>query len=411
MRRLLLVLLTAVLCVGLATPQSAAQTIVSGRSSGGAYYQIAVPDAWNGDLVIWNHGFSLDPIAPDPDLGPLVDLQLAEGYAVAASSYRQIGWAVFKTKNDLQNLYAKFVSRFGHPSQVLVYGASLGGIVTAAAIERAHLGNVVGAYPVCGALAGSRNWDGALDFRLLYDDICGDVPGAFIPGGAEGLPEDSSLTPQDTFAAIDACFGLFLPPARTPDQQARLDRFLAISQVPENFILTDVGFFATFGMSDLVHSPTKLAGKLGTGNGGVDYGDPALNASVERVEPNPGAANRLEKHYTPTGHVGDVKIVSLHTDKDGLVLVENEHEYAEVIPPANLTTAIVVETVPSHCGFTGAELVAGWEALRGWVTGGPQPSAAAIQGLCQAVAPTFGGPCRIDPTFVVPDMDGRVRPR
>lgn len=411
MKRIVLAALTVVLCVGLTSPPSQAQTVVSGRG-GGAYYQIIVPDNWNGELVIWNHGFSLKPIEPHPDLGPLVELQVAEGYAVAASSYRQIGWAVFKTKNDLQNLYNKFVKRFGHPNQVFVYGASLGGIVTAAAIEKAHIGNVVGAFPFCGAVAGSRNWDGALDFRLLYDNFCADVPGAYIPGGAEGLPEDSDLTLEDTYGAVDTCFGLISPPGRTQEQQERLDGFLAISQIPESFILDDIGFFGTFGMSDLVHSKTKLNGKLGTGNASVDYGDPLVNATIERVEPNPGAANRFEKNYTPTGFVGDVKIVSMHTDKDGIVLVENQHEYAEVVPAANLTTAIVVEEVPTHCGFTGAELVAGWEALRGWVAGDPQPSAAAIQFLCQAIeGQDFPGPCRIDPDFVVPDMDGRVRPR
>ena len=411
MRRLALATWIALVGVGLIVAPTLAETVVSGRTGGGAYYRIVMPDAWNGDLVIWNHGYSLEPIAPDPDLGPLVDLQIAEGYAVAATSYRQIGWSVFKAKNDLQILYAKFVSRFGHPSRVLVYGGSLGGIVTAQAIEEASIGNVVGAFPFCGAMAGSRNWDASLDLRLLYDAICADVPGAYIPGGAEGLPEDTDLTWLDTYTAIDTCLGLFFPPGRTPDQQARLDQFLAIGQVPESFILVDVGFFATFGWSDTVHSRTKLNGKLGTGNSGVDYGDPLINATIERVDPNPGAANRFEKHYTPTGLVGDVKIVSMHTSGDGLVLVENQHEYAEVVPPSNLTTAIVAEAEPSHCGFSGAELVAGWEALRGWVEGAPQPSANAIQLLCLAIEGTFGGPCRIDPTFVVPDMDGRIRPR
>lgn len=411
MKRLIVCFVTLAFCLGLASSPSQAQTVINGRGGGGAYHQIIVPDDWNGDLVIWNHGFSLDPIEPEPDLGPLVDLQVAEGYAVAASTYRQIGWAVFKTKNDLQNLYAKFVRRFGHPSQVFVYGASLGGVVTAAAIEKAHIGNVVGAFPFCGAMAGSRNWDGALDFRLLYDNICADVPGAFIPGGAEGLPEDTDLTVDDTYTAIDVCFGLFFPPGRTAEQQARLDRFLAVSQIPESFVLVDLGFFGTFGMSDLVHARTKLNGKVGTGNKHVDYGDPLVNATIERVRPNPGAANRLKRNYTPKGRVGDVKIVSMHTDKDGLVLVENQHEYAEVVRPSKLTTAIVVEEVPSHCGFTGAELVAGWEALRGWVAGDPQPSATAIQLLCEAIEGNFGGPCRIDPAFVVPDMDERIRPR
>ena len=46
--------------------------------------------------------------------------------------------------------------------------------------------NIVGAYPVCGAMAGSRSWDGAFDIRLVYDVVCGGV--APIPGGETGLP-------------------------------------------------------------------------------------------------------------------------------------------------------------------------------------------------------------------------------
>jgi len=200
------------------------------------------------------------------------------------------------------------------------------------------------------------------------------------------------------------------PPARTPAQQARLAAFLGLFQLPENFVLTDMGY-VTFAMSDLVHDHRKLKGRIGVGNENVVYGDPVTDAQIERVSPHPGAAHRLQEDYTPTGNVGNVKIVSLHTDKDGLVFVENESEYASVVPASNLTTAVVVEAVPSHCGFTPAEAVAGWETLRGWVAGGPQPTAAGIQGLCAALAPTVGGPCRIDPTFVIPDMDGRIRPR
>ena len=128
------------------------------------------------------------------DLGDLAPFQLEEGYAVAASSFRQSGWALFKTKNDLQNMFNEFKHHFGEPNEVIVTGGSLGGAVTAQAIEEAHLGNVVGAYTLCGAVAGSRNWDGALDLRLIYDVVAASTPGAQIPGGAEGLPEGSTLT-------------------------------------------------------------------------------------------------------------------------------------------------------------------------------------------------------------------------
>lgn len=396
----------------LIAPQLAhAQTVLTGTTDGGAFYKIVVPPVWNGDLVIWNHGFSLNPPGPNPDLGPLANLQLAQGYAVAASSYQQAGWALFKTKNDLQNLMNVFESHFGAPRFVFVTGASLGGIVTAQAVEEAHMGNVVGALSLCGAVAGSRNWDGALDLRLVYDSVCGGVPGAAIPGGAEGLPANFPFTGTQLAVAVNACTGILLPLVlRTPGQQANLAKILSITQIPENFLLTDMGF-ATFAMSDLTHDSMKLAGKIAWRNDTVDYGDPAINATIERVSPNPGAANRLGKRFIPTGSVGMTKIVALHTDKDGLVVVENESEYASVVPSENLTTAIVVEAVPTHCGFTGAEVVAGWEALRGWAYGGPQPSAPTVQGICQAVQPLFGGPCRIDPTFVVPDLDGRIRPR
>ena len=301
---------------------------VEGQTPGGAYFTIVVPDSWNGDLVIWNHGFSLnEPDAVD-DLGPLVDFNLEEGYAVAACSYRQAGWSLFYTTEDLSELYQAFVTRFGAPGQVYVYGASLGGIVTAQALEQAELGNVVGAMPLCGAVAGSRIWDGSLDLRLIYDVIAEGMPGAAIPGGAEGLPEDSKLTEIGLGFAVNAATGILLPEeVRTPQQQANLDKILQVSGIPESFLLTDM-WFSTFGLSDLVHDPMKLGGVIAVGNTGVDYGDNSIDDVIQRVSPDPVANNRFGKYYIPSGEVGDIKIVQLHTDKDGLVIVENAGEYA-----------------------------------------------------------------------------------
>ena len=97
---------------------------------------------------------------------------------MAASSYQQIGWALFHTKNDLQNMLGVFKANFGTPNRVLINGASLGGIVSDQAEEIANLGNVVGAYPICGVHGGSINWNGAIDLRLLYDLICSNTPAA-----------------------------------------------------------------------------------------------------------------------------------------------------------------------------------------------------------------------------------------
>ncbi len=419
MKRLLLALTLAFALLGGAPHPVSAQSIFVGQVAGG-YYKVAVPaEEWNGDLVIWNHGYSFAPVAPfsvTPEnpldgLGPLAALQLAEGYAVAASSYRQTGWALFKSRNDLEALMAVIHRKVGRPAHIFVTGASLGGLVTIDAIERANLGNVVGGLTMCGALAGSRNWDAAVDLRLVYDAVCASTPGAFIPGGAAGLPADVSVSLGEIVAAVQACTGVLAPPPlRTAEQQERLSTLLTVLRVPEEFLLTDM-LFATMGLADLVHDPTKLAGHIGTGNVNVDYDDPVINETVARVAPNRGAAHRLRRHYTPTGDVGDVRIVSLHTDKDGLVAVENESSYASLAPAPQFTSAIVVEDQPTHCGFTPAEVLASWESLRAWVAGGPQPTPETLQGMCTAAAPDVGGPCRIDPAFVTPELDSRIRPR
>jgi pimeloyl-ACP methyl ester carboxylesterase len=383
---------------------------LKGTTAGGAHYKIQVPDDWNGELVIWNHGFSLSPIGPVTDLGPLLDVQLLLGYAVAASSYRMPGWALFKSHQDIRNMVEVFESQVGTPTKILIYGASLGGAVTAAALERTDL-DVAGALTLCGAVAGSRNWDGALDLRLIYDAVCEDIPEAAIPGGAEGLPKNSRLTEEEVETAVNACTGILEKRSkRTKRQKSNLKTIVAVSGLPETFLLTDM-WYVTFGLSDLVHDRRKLRGKIGIGNAGVFYGDPAIDDSISRASPRKKPARKLKRNFTPKGKVWATKIVSIHTDKDGLVIVENESEWAAVVPPAQLTTGIVIEKKPSHCGFSPAELVSAWESLRAWVDGGSQPTVTDLQTSCGVWANLFGGPCRYDPAFEIPDMDSRVRPR
>ena len=390
-------------------------TVISGEAKD-SFYQFAVPADWNGALVIWNHGYSFSPVGPNPDLGPLVDVQLAQGYAVAASSYSQSQWAVFNTRRDNARLVEAFVEQVGEPSSIIMTGASLGGIVTADALERGDEFSVDGAFAFCGAMGGSRVWDGAHDIRLTYDAVCGDV--APIPGGATGLPQvPGVIDPNAVALATNACMGTLTPPDfRTPDQNERLARFLAVTKIPESFIITDM-VFATNGIANLIFDPGKLDGGQGLGNIGVVYDDPEVDATIERVKADRKAARELQRNFTPRGELenGNVRIVSLHTDKDGLVIVENQSEYQAVVDAANLTVGVAVEASPTHCGFSPAELVAGWESLRGWLAGAPQPTATSLQGTCQFVEATqgafFPGPCRIDPTYEIADMDGRIAPR
>ena len=83
------------------------------------------------------------------------------------------------------------------------------------------------------------------------------------------------------------------------------------------------------------------------------------------------------------------------------------------MPADQLTSAIVDEDAPTHCGFTEAEGLASWEALRAWKDGAPQPSVAALQQACSNLEASgaANGPCRFDPDAQIAPFDSIVRPR
>ena len=397
--------------LGAAASATADQTITGEKL--GAFFRITVPTNWNGDLVIVNHGFDFNPPAlGQASLGSLAPLMLSEGYAIAASSYSNCCWTLFSTQQDQNRLVGIFTANFGVPNNVILHGGSLGGIVTAQGIEK--LGShVVGAYPVCGALSGSRSWDGAIDLRLVYDAVCAGVTGGTIAGGATGLPSpgwpDGPTTNTQIAIAVNTCTGVLTPPAfRTPAQQQRLNLLKSVTLLPENFIVTDM-VFVTQGLSNLIFAADKLDGGQGVGNVGVTYNDATIDANIARVAYDNQARKQLEKNFTPKGDIGDSKIVSIHTDGDGLVIVENEEDYADKVPAANLTTAIVDEAGNTHCGFSGPEFIAGWEELRDWIAGGPQPTAQDLQDRCLTLG--TAAQCRINPAYVIGEFDNRIPPR
>jgi alpha-beta hydrolase superfamily lysophospholipase len=407
---LLILMLVAVLSVPAA---AAAQTTLSGKTAGGAFYTVRVPEPWNGQLVIWNHGFDLSDPAPAPDLGPLAELQLSEGFAIAASSYRTAGWATFKVVKDLRALVNVVRGAVGEPTAVYLTGGSFGGLVSVQALEKGGVGNVAGVLALCAPLAGSRNWDAALERRLAYDLVCESVPSASLPGGSTGLPAGSDLSIGEITTAIDACTGIQSPPRRrSAAQKARLAQLLGYVGIDESFLVTDM-LFATQALANLTHDRAKLRGRPGVGNAGVVYDDPELDAGIERVEARRGSARRLNRFYVPTGKLRGTPVLAMHTDKDDLVVVENLSEFAGLAPAEQLVNAVAVESVPSHCGFSPAESVAGWESLVVWAGGGARPTVEQLQASCRSLAALVGleAICRFDPDFAIGDLDDRIPPR
>lgn len=428
----------ACVCIGawlLAGAASAATREINGQMPSGAWYRIAAPADWSagGALVLYQHGFDFS--APDgpPSLGPLRDVALAEGYAVAATSYRERGWAMFSAIDDNRDLVALFTREFGAPGEVLPFGGSLGGLVALKLAEAEGFPPVRGVYAMCPAAAGARLWDYAIDLRLGYAAICegagelrhGEQPlwWAFdldmIPAHLGDLSNLTAILDNavvvDTLLQLNRCTGINLPPAqRSADKRRRLAELEAYSRIDdEKFLLTNLGY-ATFGLSDLVRAPDKLAGLNPFTTAGVDYGDaPQVATRITRLVGDPLAAQALQAASDFHGRVGAARILSLHTSRDELVIPANQEFIRNQVPPTQWVSAIVAEDQPSHCGFNVTEGLAGWEALRAWLGGAPQPTVASLQQACQMLVAGghADGPCRFDPAAALPAFDSVVRPR
>lgn len=455
------------------TPRGGCYPVWYGQTESGAHYTIAIPEAWvpGKGLVIWNHGLqtylggdTLDLLAAnllginvqsdikvvgeieaEPSLGDIASIVLSQGYAMAASSYLQTGWAVFDSHIANGELYEQFLEIAadfgpGPPGPLYLLGGSLGGIVSLRDIEEDLMPQPDGALLLCGAVAGSENWRNALDLRMAAEAICaGTGESAFptpwyeVPGlGAEfdwikGLRSCAALAERiaadqkhaelqaeidNLRARKDAEGNVFrelelqsrigrreaeqrlvistwkqLVSNRQVDNYERLERLMPTHSAT---MLTVGLFYGTFLLPRLIQESGKLNGANPFHNIGVDYGDDWLNQHIGRSIAPPAARRTLADNYTPSGAIGDTRIVSIHTSKDGIVAVENQSALQSLLAPEQLTVGIVAESTPTHCGFRESEVIAAWNALQQWVENGSQPAVADLQDECRAVADDAG---------------------
>ena len=351
-------------------------TETRGQTDSTAFYTIAVPDGWQASdgLVIWNHGYEgymqKEP-EPNPSLGPLETQVLEQGFALAASSFNQTGWAVFNSHIDNQQLYEKFVELYQTPEKIYIQGASMGGIVSLRDLEANLLPPIDGSLLMCGAVGGAENWYNAFDLRMVYEAVCDPVSGGSLPS-KKWYEEPSLLSGELKFLdSLSQCVGIFPDQLISPSiadvirgdgQKERLEKILNLSKISKEFLLIDLGY-SVFEMPRLINDPKKLNGLRPFDNTGVDYGDEDINLRIQRSAALPSSRTAFLNNYTPKGEVGSTKIVSIHTSGDDLVKVGNQLTLSQLLPTTSITTAVVVEDKPSHCKFTDSEVIAAWNKL------------------------------------------------
>src|ERR1700723_2343511 len=146
----------------------------TGSLSDGATYLIQVPNNWNGTLFLYSHGYVTPGSANsatdvgEPDTGAFL---LANGFALAGSSYATTGWAIHEALTDQISVLDKFDTMFPHPGATIAWGHSLGGIITAGLIQR-NPKRFTAAQPMCGVLSGGvATWNTALDAEFAFKTL------------------------------------------------------------------------------------------------------------------------------------------------------------------------------------------------------------------------------------------------
>ena len=368
-------------------------TQYSGIDAGGAAWGAEVPDDWNGELVLFAHGF----VSPDETAltvavppGGLREYWLEQGYAWAASSYRANGYGVVSDAvDDTRKLIDHVATETGQqPTRVYLHGASLGGHVAAVSIER-YPDAYDGAMPVCGVLGDTELFQYFVDAGLTASALAGiptEVPAAegylteTAPATARNLGLDASITSagHQWSTILERQSGGERP---LFDQAFRFwtatDAPTAVGGLP--FLLAAYGGALTGGDVD-----DRITAVTGTDGIVYHYDDdmavsPAeeeLNAAVLRYPPDPAADPPLPVIEGEPS----VPVLSLHGIGDLFAPFSMEQVYARRVADNSLSERFVSRAIRAvgHCDFTDEELQTAFDDLIAWVTDGVKPAGDAI---------------------------------
>jgi pimeloyl-ACP methyl ester carboxylesterase len=369
-----------------------------GKFPDGATYLIQVPSNWNGTLVLYSHGYVVPGSSnPAEDVGdPITGTYLlTNGYALAGSSYATTGWAIQQALPDQIKVLDTFKSLVGPPTRTIAWGHSLGGMVTAGLVQN-YPTRFDAALPMCGVVAGGVGaWNQALDSAFAFDVLLGANSGLQVVnisdpnkniGIAWGLLAAAQKTAQGQArialaAALDDTPGWFDPLSPEPSSTD-----YATQEANQYLWLLEIDFPFAFDFRAELEGRAK--GNPSWNNGvnytkqlqnSVDYAEvqalymaaglsldddlKALNDAA-RIKAKTSALSYLKRNIIFNGQI-PIPVLTLHTKGDGLVVVEDESAYKDVIDREHdgaLLRQLFVHRA-GHCEFTPAETVAAFDAL------------------------------------------------
>ena len=387
----------------------------------GAAYLVEVPANWNGKLVMYAHGYAGTGAALGVGAPSIRRYLIQNGYAWGASSYSKNYYDVRAGVEDTNALALEFNNitaargrTLATPTKYFITGHSMGGHITAAAIEDEAAATAVhkvkynGAVPMCGVVGDTELFNEFAAMQVTAQALAG------VPAYPTSKWVDiQALVTSTLFSTFNTT-----PSFPTPSIVATAGPGTKYVSVLQNITGGPRPMFAqglAYGQAfpsaygTFVADPTTPVGSV-TGilnknvldTTGFTYtidGDAAsstaLNASAQKITPD-ADANRLRTdglRWIPKAN-GEFKIpvVSIHTLGDLFVPFSMEQVYQKRVAAKGNSTWLVQRAIRgiSHCDFTVAEQVTAFDDMLKWEAGGAKPGGDDVVTPATVAASTYG---------------------
>ena len=397
----------------------------------GAGYRVEVPTNWNGKLVMYAHGYAGTGAALTVGNVAIRRYLIQNGYAWAASSYSKNYYDVRAGVEDTNALALGFTKiaatnsrALAAPTKIYITGFSMGGHITAAAIEdeakttAKNKVNYNGAVPMCGVMGDTALFDQFAAIQVTaqslagvanhptdkFSEIIGQVTGTLFTS----FPSPAAPSAQITTTATGAKFASVLKNI-TGGERPMFAQGLAFGGSFPN-IWGSLGGDGT--ISGILNKNVLDTNGLTYVIDGDVAGSATLNASAQKLTAATDA-NRLRTdglRWIPKAN-GEFKIpvVSIHTLGDLFVPFSMQQVYQKRVAAKGNGTWLVQRAIrgASHCDFTIAEQVDAFDAMINWETSGVKPAGDDVVTAATVAAPSYG--CTFTKNTLGPDDGAGVK--
>jgi len=342
---------------------------------GGAGYRIEVPENWNGDLVLYAHGFRPGGLELIVDNPPIRRYLVEHGFAWAASSYATNGYDVTQGVKDTHDLGTLFNGLVANPNRVYFTGTSMGGHITGVAIEQ-YPNAYVGAMPMCGVMGDNKLFDYFVENHLTAHVLADlDVPFPFPPGYSTTIvPLLKTLFGGATFPVTLTPLGVKYAGVvenLSGGKRPMFDPGFRFAPTGGNFLLSQ-GVGSQEGTRTNVDTVYQI-----DADPALSSEELALNADILRIDLDPQA--RREQGLAGVPAIAGsfrMPVLSMHTLGDLFVPFSMEQIYARRAAENGVGDRLVTRAIRDarHCGFNTVEMERGFADLVRWVVDGVKPA-------------------------------------